>query len=257
MNLKKLFILALFFIPIISMAQPDANFTINSSTLCEGDSVEFTNTSTDYTNLHWFFGDGNDTWARETPKHKYSTPGNYTIKLVAISVAGEDFKEQQITIQPKPNVQISVDPNNKIINLGEKAILSVSNGFSDYLWSTGETLASIEVFKEDYYWVKIHDSNNCFNSDTTYITVIQEDLSVSSNILTPNSDGYNDYLEIKDIQKYTSVKIYIYNIRNEQIYENSDYKNDWDGDNYPAGTYFFLLKTDGRRDKAGTINILR
>lgn len=258
MNLKKLVTFALFILPLISVAQlPNAAFTINSATLCEGDSVEFTNTSTNYSNLHWFFGDGSDTWSRQTPKHKYSHNGAYTVKLVAISSLGKDSIEKQVVIAAKPLVEISVSPSN-VINLGEKATLSVSNGFSHYEWSTGEATASIDVFKESYYWVKIHDSNNCSNSDTVFIAVIQNDISVSSNILTPNVDGYNDFFEITDINNYNfPIEVYIYNIRNELIFESSDYQNDWNGGDYPAGAYFYLLKTQDRRDKTGTINILK
>lgn len=258
MNLKKLLILILFFTPIISIAQT-ADFIINTPTLCEGDSIEFESISSPTPdNLHWFFGDASETWTRKTPKHRYLTSGNYTVKLEAIFGDVIVSKEMQITIEKKPALQISVVPNIKIINLGEKATLSVSNGFLDYLWSTGQTIASIEVYKQDYYWVKVYDNNNCSNSDTVFISVVQDDLFVTSNILTPNNDGYNDYLEISNLGKLgVTIQIYIYNIRNEQIYQNSDYQNDWDGNNYPAGSYFYLLKGTGRRDKTGTINILR
>lgn len=255
---KKIFILSCLLCPLFLLAQPNADFSFNDATLCEGDSTQFTNASSDYTNLHWFFGDGSDTWSREAPKHKYLSPGNYTVRLVAISDAGEDFIEKQISITPQPLVQIAVNPANGVINLGESASLTVSNGFADYLWSTGEISSSIDVFKEGYYWIKITDDAGCKNGDTTFISVIQEDLNVSSNILTPNSDGYNDYLEVKDLENYNfPVQLYIYNIRNEQIFHSSDYKNDWKGDDYPAGSYFYILKTQDRRNKTGTINILR
>jgi len=258
MNLKKLVTFALFIIPLISAAQlPDASFTINSATLCEGDSVEFSNTSTNYTNLHWFFGDGSDTWSRQIPKHKYSHDGTYIVKLVALSALGKDSIEKQVVIAAKPNVQIAVSPSD-VINLGEKATLSVSNGFTDYLWSTNETTAFIDVFKEGKYWVRIYDAKNCSNSDTVFIAVIQNDMSISSNILTPNVDGYNDFFEIKDIASYNfPIQVFIYNIRNELIYESSDYQNDWTGEEYPSGAYFYLLKTEDRRNKTGTINILK
>lgn len=264
MNLKKLFIFFLFIIPLISIAQPRASFDKSTSILCQGDDIELTNTSTfdvddKIVNLHWFFGDGSDTWSRENPVHRYDTVKTYTIKLIVISANGNrDSTTQQISIVEKTAVQISVEPNSNIINLGEKASLSVDNNFTDYLWSTNEVTSSIDVYKEAYYWVQVHDNNGCFNADTVFIAVIQEDMSVSSNILTPNNDGYNDYLEITDIEKYNfPIHLYIYNIRNELIYESSEYKGDWSGDNYPAGSYFYLLKTDDRRDKAGTINILR
>jgi gliding motility-associated-like protein len=258
MNLKKLLTLAFFLLPIyISAQRPNAAFTVNMNTLCEGDSAEFTNNSTNYTNLHWFFGDGSDTWSREISKHKYESAGTFKVKLIAISPQGRDSTEQTVIIDPKPAVQIAVSPQS-IISLGEKATLSVSNGFVEYLWSTGAKTASIEVFQQNYYWVRIVNVKGCSNSDTIFIAVIQQDMNISSNILTPNLDGYNDFLEVQNLSDFNfPVRLLIYNIRNELIYESSDYQNDWYGEDFPAGTYFYILKTDDRRDKAGTINILR
>jgi len=45
-----------------------------------------------------------------------------------------------------------------------------------------------------------------------------------------------------------------------KVYDDSNYKNDWDGDNLPDGTYYYKLNTFGYfQDKSytGAVTIIR
>lgn len=96
--------------------------------------------------------------------------------------------------------------------------------------------------------------------DTTYVSSIKVDpvnLKIP-NIFTPNGDGINDYFEIgygedgkpiNDLNRYfLSHRLVIFNRWGKVIYESKDYKNDWDGDRYPDGTYFYVLECKGETD---------
>ncbi len=61
-----------------------------------------------------------------------------------------------------------------IISLGEEITLTATAGFSSYLWSTGDTTASItiEPTGSANYTVEVEDENGCTQEDTIGVTVL-------------------------------------------------------------------------------------
>lgn len=85
---------------------PTAYFT-NQASACRYTNVPFTNGSTGATSYSWFFGDGG-TSADENPSHPYSSPGTYTITLVAQNECFcTDTFTNTITIDSLPGPDIS------------------------------------------------------------------------------------------------------------------------------------------------------
>jgi gliding motility-associated-like protein len=87
----------------VTISQPvNANFTAGSA--CAGTSVSFTNTSQAGSNANysWNFGNGS-TSTSTSPSVTYSSPGNYTVTLIA-SDGGNcpDTVQHQVTINPLP-----------------------------------------------------------------------------------------------------------------------------------------------------------
>jgi hypothetical protein len=116
---------------ITIQAAPQVNFSFANT--CAGDTVVFTNLSTagsvtDVLVYNWDFGDGfllsgsagpiedgthngQTTGTYENPKHKYSNPGSYIVKLsVSIQTATECAPEKQIAIviSPEPQAKFTV-----------------------------------------------------------------------------------------------------------------------------------------------------
>lgn len=71
-------------------------------------------------------------------------------------------------------------------------------------------------------------------------------------IITPNNDGFNDKLIINRSSN-TRVSLKIFNRWGSIVYQNPDYKNDWDGNStngvagnrLPQGTYYYLVEMTG------------
>ncbi|MFT5860931.1 MAG: gliding motility-associated-like protein [Flavobacteriaceae bacterium] len=91
---------------------PVPGFTVASNgvptlAVCEGNSFDFTNTSTIpppgvITDWLWDFGDGT-TSALQDPSHTYAAPGTYTVDLMATSDSGCVLNYSQIvTVEPTP-----------------------------------------------------------------------------------------------------------------------------------------------------------
>ncbi len=88
-------------------APPVADFNVSSQ--CQ-DAVVFENISTTPAGTltyNWDFGDGN-TSSELDPTHSYTSTGNQTVTLMAISNTGcQDTTEQVIDVYPAPNVSLS------------------------------------------------------------------------------------------------------------------------------------------------------
>src|SRR5579871_5683587 len=71
---------------------PVAKFTSNKTVICAGDSIAFTDLSTNNpTAWTWTFTGGTPPTSNvQNPTITYNTPGNYTVKLVVSNSAGSD-----------------------------------------------------------------------------------------------------------------------------------------------------------------------
>jgi gliding motility-associated-like protein len=89
------------------------------------------------------------------------------------------------------------------------------------------------------------------------ITVLFKPFSIP-NGFSPNGDGINDQFEITSLSKYRNVRLTIFNRWGLQVYENPDYKNNWDGRNsqgqlLPDDTYYFILEVPSYKNLSGFI----
>lgn len=77
---------------------PTANFTMSSSTTCEGDALSFTDMSTGAPDTWaWDFGDGGSS-AQQSPNYTYTAAGTYTVTLTSSNTAGSDTYTQTVTV---------------------------------------------------------------------------------------------------------------------------------------------------------------
>lgn len=105
------------------------------------------------------------------------------------------------------------------------------------------------------------DRNDSNNEDTAEIE-LTNCLKVPQGI-SPNADGLNDLLVIPCIENYQNNTLKIFNRLGVQIYEASNYLNNWDGipnmgipkmsTRLPVGTYFYILEAEGLPNLTGWI----
>ena len=88
--------------------------------------------------------------------------------------------------------------------------------------------------------------------ETTYSTSLEcPDDVFPPNVITPNGDGLNDLFEVPGLELYDNSEVEVYDRWGNVVYTSSNYKNDWNGDKLPEGTYYYILKVD---DPAGTVH---
>lgn len=79
---------------------------------------------------------------------------------------------------------------------------------------------------------------------------------VIPNVFSPNGDGHNDVFEISNVQ-YTTNELTIYGRWGNKVYETLNYKNTWNGDGVPDGTYYYVLYLSDEEQYSGHLTILR
>jgi len=91
---------------------PAADFSASATTITEGDSVTFTDLSTNNPDAwDWTFAGGTPgTSALQNPTVTYNTPGTYTVTLIASNACGSDTntKVDYITVNPISTTEIYV-----------------------------------------------------------------------------------------------------------------------------------------------------
>ncbi|HNQ20557.1 MAG TPA: gliding motility-associated C-terminal domain-containing protein, partial [Bacteroidales bacterium] len=101
----------------------------------------------------------------------------------------------------------------------------------------------------------------CYIYTDSFILRIENCEIFIPNVITPNNDGINDFFQITNLEYYPNSQIKIYNRWGKKIYENEDYKGDWDGDNHSEGTYYYIFRLNYGHGKIeeyhGTITIIR
>jgi len=96
-------------------------------------------------------------------------------------------------------------------------------------------------------------------SDKVVITV--NDL-LTPTVITPNNDGYNDYLVFSGTDELNDNEIIIYSRWGTEVYRSKDYQNDWDGRDHnnrelPLDTYYYILQLSSGRLIKGFVEIRR
>lgn len=109
--------------------KPIAKFS--ASNICFYNNISFTNQSSvspgTITKSYWFFGN-RDTSALLSPSYRYSSPGQYTVKLVVETESGRrDSVQKTIYAHPKPvaNYSSSIPCNKDTINFTNSSTISL------------------------------------------------------------------------------------------------------------------------------------
>jgi gliding motility-associated-like protein len=126
---------------------PTAAFTANNDTICQGQSVTFTNLSTGGGNS-WSWNYGGATWTTTgsgPQTHTFNSPGSYTIKLAANITGGTasctDTASMVIFVKPSPQAVFTVN-NPSSCDTGTVSFTNNSVNAIQWSWSFGNSNTS-------------------------------------------------------------------------------------------------------------------
>jgi gliding motility-associated-like protein len=98
------------------------------------------------------------------------------------------------------------------------------------------------------------DDNIPITNDSAAATVPNPVYQIEiPNVITPNGDGYNDVLVIKNLDKFPDNNLLIADRTGKIVFDKSSYENDWDGRNLQDGTYYYILTYKDKNKNRGII----
>lgn len=182
---------AISYIPLDSVRANDSNLTtksflgstkvtlgFNVTTVC--DTVKFANITKDpcsaITSYRWDFDNGKNS-TTFSPKHSYTSPGTYNVKLLVLYSSGfKDSLIKQVIVYPKP--QANFNANNQCLGVAID-FSNFSYGTNTYKWSFGDAGTSTTAnpsrtyTASGAYSVKLvaTNGNGCRDSITKTVTV--------------------------------------------------------------------------------------
>ncbi len=257
-------------------AQISVNFKADTTLVCPGYSIHFTDLSVGDTvyNWHWNFGDGNLD-SIQNPVHAYLTAGFYTVKLTASSSNDTQTKTRTnyIHVRNLPEVNIAFSdtmflPDYLIYFHGQ--VINYDTYSYWYYWSfdnssfsQGDTLA-VHLFNTNGMHTAsflVKAGAGCI--DTATVSFHVNDTIEVPNIFTPNGDGKNDVFVVKT-NGYNNFNIEIFNRWGVIVYTVTARRIQWDGYDdagikVPAGTYYYHITSPDIKGykKSGTILLIR
>jgi len=99
-----------------------------------------------------------------------------------------------------------------------------------------------------------HDGAYCYIDDVSLTEFPNQELNIP-NIITPNSDGLNDYFVINNLPENHELRVY--NRWGNQVYHNANYQNEWSPPDISTGVYFYILSPPCGEPYKGTVTVVR
>ena len=96
----------------------------------------------------------------------------------------------------------------------------------------------------------------CGSSATRLLDVVGCDIQFV-NVFTPNGDDMNEDLVFEYVQSFPGNHLSIFDRWGVEIYQKTDYGNNWRGEGAVDGTYYYVLKVPGKEALTGSFMLIR
>jgi len=227
--------------------------------ICEYTTVLLQTNGQDSVNYTWF---DNSSQASQT----IDSSGTYW--LTASNQCGTETDSINLLFLPPIIFDLGNDTN--ICSGDSVELIATVPQIASYLWSDNTTDTSIFVNTGSVYYVTV-TIGMCSKTDSIVVaadsncTPPQERCAVFvPNVITPNSDGFNDFFLVTSDCPFSKFRLVVYNRWGRKIYESENPQAVWKGDNSKPhvedGVYFWMLEYQsaalGTQEKKGTVTVM-
>lgn len=253
-----------------------ASFTTPPTGCAPYDAV-FRNTSQGGAQFFWNFGDGG-TSTDDDPTHTYTTPGTYTISLIAIDSNTcniIDSTRFTITVASQPTADFSASPQPPQVNT---PILFTNLSSSDairfkWVWGDGDSLITTNraIVQHEFNLtgtyntcLTAYNAAGCAALQCRQVNNLTEPAVDVPNAFTPQSGDANNRVFVRGFG-IAKLKFAVYARWGEKVFETADKRIGWDGrfkgQLLPMDAYAYTLDVefaDGKKyRKTGDITLIR
>lgn len=178
-------------------------------------------------------------------------PNNsYTLDF-RIDYAGVDGNVYEHVTNVRPTPSVNLGPDTAYVEFPYTLVAGV--GGVTYLWSTGSTASSIEVFEPGTYWIIVTNEWGCTASDTIVLldpTVVHPLFDGGTLSVYPNPVNQNLYVAI-DVVPQNEFRLELLSALGQIIYQRDLHFYDGsiaeiDVSSYPAGIYLLRVSSNNQ-----------
>jgi gliding motility-associated-like protein len=213
--------------------------------ICEGKPITL-DAGKGFTNYLW--SDGST-----LPTLTTFRPGKYWVKASNRCITVSDTI--QIAWAPILALDLGADFG---ICPGDKVVLQAPDQAPYILWQDGSTKSTFTTTQPGTYWVALTNEEGCSVSDTIAISIDPSACPdpLIPNVITPNGDDKNEYLDIgENVSTFTLI---IFNRLGQVVYKTDHYQNDWNAQGLGNDVYFYeLINNDSKKKYKGWVSVLR
>lgn len=114
-------------------ALPQAIFSASALSICQNQSIAFSNKSKFASSYSWNFGDGSGSDTAYSPSHAFTNAGEYYVKLTAFDNGNLTFDSVKITVNANAVADFDWTANEKVVSFTNK-----SQNAKSYFWYWGD-----------------------------------------------------------------------------------------------------------------------
>jgi len=257
--------------------QPVAGISSDSTSICENQTVKFSDNSTGADGVvnkwTWDFDNGNSSVIQFPSSQTYTTAKTYRVQLqIENSFGCKDTAVNNFRVFANP--VMSAGPDQVLLEGGEITLdASASGSGLRYLWQTvppgaGNYLNNTAVLKpvikgitdDITYQLLVVADGGCYKMDSVFIKLLKA--PVIPNTFTPNDDNINETWVIQYLESYPECRIKIFNRDGQVVYESLGYKapgwnGTYKGKKVPFGTYYYIIEPgSGRKPITGYVTVI-
>ncbi len=241
---------------------PVANFFVQNTNVCAGQTIAFENTSSNGQTYNWSFSGGIPATSSDVePLISYAASGTYNVQLIVTGPGGADTLVQTVNVEVSSPVSAQFGTNAIDLYL-PNAIVTCTNSSTNangYFWNFGDGANSSDdnpwhqyTQEGDYTITLIGVNNACPNDTATQVVHVHDDLSVSTEELSNISLYPNPSTGVVTISSQNSAlnAVKVYDEFGKLVLEQKlDQKeNEIDLSKYANGTYMFRIASENGKE---------
>lgn len=195
--------------------------------------------------------------------------GTYTVAVVDTNGCAGSSASVTVNANPIPAAAFVTTPPtsfpDSLIAFLDQSQVANPSSIVSWFWTFGDGDSSnVQNPVHDYdqpgtYPVCLYVTTNtpcydtiCFDYEVTPFNII------APNIFTPNGDPYNESLVFTNLQFFPGSKLLVYDRWGRVVYEDNDYKNNWNAAGIVDGVYYYVISgPEIKQPLAGFVHIIR